>query len=148
MITVNPPTAAAVQVATSATTFVTPASLRLRLASAQNLAPDDAATEAIAVALDAKAAAEDAAKPYADVNAEARRVLDGIMAETGQTTYKTPAGEAYVPAPSTRITYDARALDALCASSPELARVLAPHRKETSVPGSLTIRAGRAGGAS
>lgn len=125
--------------------IVTTDRLRARLASAQNMTPDNAATEAIAVALDAKAAAEIAAKPYADVNTEARRVLDGIMAETGQTTYKTPSGDAYVPAPSTRVTYDARALDALCASSPELARVLAPHRKETSVPGSLVIRAARGG---
>jgi len=125
--------------------IVTPDQLRARLANALDMAPDNAAHEAISVALDAKAAAEDAAKPYADVNAEARRVLDGIMAETGQTTYKTPSGDAYVPAPSTRVTYDAKALDALCASSPDLARVLAPHRKETSVPGSLVIRAARGG---
>lgn len=128
-----------------ATTFGTPEALRARLDHAHDLAPDAAATEAIAVVLAAKAGAETAAQPWADAGAEARRVLDGIMAETGITTYKTPAGDAYVPAPSTRVSYDAKALDALCASSDELARVLAPHRRETSVPGSLTIRAAKGG---
>lgn len=123
--------------------LVTPADLRNRLASAHDMAPDNAAHEAISIVLDAKGCAALATKPWADVEAEARRVLDGVMAETGCTTYRTPSGDAYIPAPSTRVTYDTKALDALCASSPELARVLAPHRRETSVPGSLTIRAAR-----
>lgn len=123
----------------------TPELLRNRLSAAHDLAPDDAATEVIAVALEAKMGADIASWPWRDVNELARRALDGIMAETGITTYRTPAGDAYIPAPSTRVTYDTKALDALCASSPELARVLSPHRRETSVPGSLTIRTTKGG---
>lgn len=121
----------------------TPDELRSRLERAHGLAPDDAATEAIAVALTAKAAGETAAKPWLDVNAAARRVLDDLIAETGQTAYKTPAGEAYVPAPSVRVSYDTKALDALVASNADLARVLTPHRRETHSVGALTIRGGR-----
>jgi hypothetical protein len=37
-------------------------------------------------------------------------------------------------------SYDVKALDALCKSSPDLAAILLPHRKETQRAGSLTIR--------
>ena len=47
---------------------------------------------------------------------------------------------AYVPAPGVTISYDAKALDALCASDDQLKRLLWPHRSEKERPGSLTIR--------
>lgn len=123
----------------------TPDALRSRLAQAQSLHPDIAATDAVAVYLTAKSEGAAAAEPWDHAAAEAKALLNDIIAETGQTAYKTPVGDAYIPAPSTRVSYDAKALDALCASSPELARVLGPHRRETGVAGSLTIRAAKGG---
>lgn len=121
----------------------TPDELRSRLERAYHLAPDDAATEAIAIALAARAAGEAAAEPWADVNTAARRVLEDLCCETGRTKFKTPAGEAFIPSPSVRVSYDTKALDALVASNADLARVLTPHRRETHSVGALTIRGGR-----
>lgn len=70
----------------------------------------------------------------------AKRITGEIMTETGQTKANTPAGMAYFAADSVTVSYDAKALDALCKSNEALARVLAPHRKETTRAGSLTIK--------
>lgn len=91
----------------------------------------------------AKARAEHDAAPWRKVEADAREALSAIMAATGRTDWNTPAGRAYVPAAGVTVSYDAKALDALCASSPELAAVLQPHRRESMRAGSLTIRGGR-----
>ena len=67
-------------------------------------------------------------------------LLSEIIAETGQVDWQTEAGKTYIPRPSVSIRYDAKKLDALCESDSELARRLAPFRKETERAGSLTIR--------
>lgn len=88
----------------------------------------------------AKARAEHDVAPWRKVEADARDALASIIAATGRTDWTTPAGRAYVPAAGVSVSYDAKALDALCKSSPELAAVLLPHRKETQRAGSLTIK--------
>jgi len=96
--------------------------------------------EAAAVAVDVYKAAKTAAAAYDAPQAQAKALISEIMAETGDLSITTPAGKAMVTAPGQRVSYDWKALDALCASSPDLARILSPHRKETQVAGSLTIR--------
>lgn len=63
-----------------------------------------------------------------------------VIAETGQMEWDTESGKVYVPKPSSSVRYDAAALDALCDSNDELARILRPHRRETQREGSVTIR--------
>ena len=119
--------------------------------------PDDALIEIEAVAVtpditesevgqllaayaEAKAECAAVAAPWEAVQAAARAKLSEVIAATGRTDWNTPAGRAYVPAAGVSISYDSKALDALCKSSPELAAVLLPHRKETQRAGSLTIK--------
>jgi len=71
---------------------------------------------------------------------QAKAGIGEVMAETGTLRYDVQAGSAYVTKPSIRASYDTKALDALCASNADIARILAPHRKETEVAGSLTIK--------
>ena len=106
---------------------------------------DDASTEqatdaAIAVYKQAKAEAKSVSAPWDALADEAKSVLTDIITETGVTSFKTASGMAYVPAPGVTISYDAKALDALCASDDQLKRLLWPHRSEKERPGSLTIR--------
>jgi hypothetical protein len=74
------------------------------------------------------------------LQAAAKNVVNDIMRETGQVKAVTPAGTALFTADSERVTWDSDALDALCASSAELARILLPHRTVKTVVGSLTIK--------
>lgn len=76
---------------------------------------------------------------YQTVADAAKGLMSEIIAETGVTKWATRAGGAQVTAPSVTITYDAKALDALCASSPELAAVLSPHRRVSERAGSLRV---------
>lgn len=66
--------------------------------------------------------------------------MTDIIVETGITSFKTPAGMAYIPAAGVTVAYDAKALDALCASNDEVRRLLWPHRSTKERLGSLTIR--------
>jgi hypothetical protein len=70
----------------------------------------------------------------------AKQIVVEIMQETGQVKAITAAGTAQFTAASARASYDTKALDALCASDDNVARLLLPHRKETQVAGSLTIK--------
>lgn len=98
-------------------------------------------------------AAETAIMVYQAVKAEqdaltevanaAKAMIQEIMVETARTSIQTPAGKAQITAPSVSVSYDAKALDALCASSPELAAILAPHRKLTERAGTLRITAAK-----
>ena len=101
---------------------------------------EQAADVAIGVYKEAKAQADAYSKLWLDVAAAAKDRLTEIITETGQMSWKTAAGSAYVPAAGVTASYDAKALDALCASSPELAAILRPHRIEKERAGSLTIR--------
>lgn len=101
---------------------------------------EQAADVAIGVYKEAKAQADAYSKLWLDVAAEAKNQLAQIIEETGVMSWKTAAGSAYIPAAGVTVSYDAKALDALCASSPELAAILRPHRIEKERAGSLTIR--------
>jgi protoporphyrinogen oxidase len=72
--------------------------------------------------------------------ARAKETITEIMQETGQVKAITSAGTAQFTADSVRVSYDTKAIDALVASDDGLARLLTPHRKETAVKGSLTIK--------
>lgn len=74
-------------------------------------------------------------------NAIAVYLAAGGQAETGQTKFATQAGRVAVTAPSVSVSYDRKALDALCASDPALAAKLAPHRKEIERPGTMRVSA-------
>jgi hypothetical protein len=70
----------------------------------------------------------------------ARERLAEVFQATGQANWSTPAGKAYRAADSVTVSWDAKALDALCASSPQIAAVLAPHRRETVRSGALSTK--------
>lgn len=101
---------------------------------------EEAAAEAIALHKGAgsiKGAAAEVAEALQD---RAKAVLSDIIAETGETSWRTEYGTAYVPAPSVRVYYDASGLDVACESDPALAALLRPFRREVGVAGSLTVR--------
>jgi hypothetical protein len=81
-----------------------------------------------------------ASAPWKEVQAQAKEVLLWAMQSLNSDSIETEAGRAYMRTGHTRVTYDAKALDALCASSPELASILTPHRKEKEYPPTLTVR--------
>lgn len=95
--------------------------------------PKEAISKAIEVYKDCKRYAK-------EVQVRARVIIEDIIIETNQTDWNTENGRVYFPKPSVSIRYDAKALDALCASNPQLKEILWPHRKETERPGSMTIR--------
>jgi hypothetical protein len=74
------------------------------------------------------------------LQARAKQLASEIMQETGQTKAITPAGTASFAAASERVSWDSKALDALCASDELIALILLPHRKVTQVAGGLTIK--------
>lgn len=110
--------------------------LKAKLAAAGTGTPEQSVAAAIAVykqAGDLQSMAETYRK-------QAKAMISDVMAETGSTDYKTAEGRAYVTSPSQRVSYDAKALDVLCTASPDIADLLWPHRKESEVAGTLTIK--------
>lgn len=89
---------------------------------------EEAMFHAVSVYKDAKSLAEGVAKPFQQLMDMAKVQISDIMAETGVMSWKTANGNAYVPAAGVSVSYDAKSLDALCASSPELKAILWPHR--------------------
>ena len=79
-------------------------------------------------------------KEFEALQTRAKQIVVEIMQETGQVKAITAAGTAQFTADSLRVSYDTKALDALCASSADLCGILLPHRKETAVKGNLTIK--------
>lgn len=69
-----------------------------------------------------------------------KSLIGDIFVELGIDKAETPAGKVYVTDPSLIVSYDAKALDALCASDDRIKRALYPHRKESERAGTLTIR--------
>jgi len=99
---------------------------------------EDAAAHAIGI----YRAAGDEAGRFKAIQDRAKAAIGELIAETGNERWNTPAGVAVLTSPSVRVIWDAKALDALCASDDDLARVLAPHRRETMVAGSVTVKGG------
>jgi hypothetical protein len=107
---------------------------------AGNVAADEAAGLAVDIYRLARDGERAAAEPWQELQKRAKNILGDIIVETGRTSWEGQLARCYVPAPGKSVTYDAKALDALCASNSYLAEVLAPHRREIERAGSLTIR--------
>lgn len=101
--------------------------------------PEQCVESAIAVYLAAKGEIDD----FDNIADCAKKLISDVMTETAQTAYSTKAGKVAITAPSTSVSYDAKALDALAASSDELARLLQPHRKQTERAGTMRITAAK-----
>jgi hypothetical protein len=80
-------------------------------------------------------------KALQEAQAAQKQTIADIFMELNIDKATTNAGKALITAPSITISYNATALDALCASDDGLARLLHPHRKETMRVGTLTIKA-------
>jgi hypothetical protein len=93
--------------------------------------------EAIRIAVEVY---KDASKYLKDIQAKAKQIIEEVSIETGRTDWSTQAGKVYYPAPGVAVSYDSKALDALCASDPDLKAKLWPHRRETERAGSMTIK--------
>lgn len=109
---------------------------RLRSAIAQAASAEGALDHAMGLYTEA-ASLVDAIKEF---QAECKETIGEIFVETGQTEARGSVARCYMTAPTVRVTYDAAALDALCAEDDDLAVLLAPYRRETVVAGALTIR--------
>ena len=109
------------------------------LTAAQTGDPAQSVESAIAVYLGAKAQMD----AYSNVADAAKKLITDVMTETGNTAYMTKAGKVSITAPSQSVSYDAKALDALAASSDEIARLLAPHRKVAERAGTMRIVAAK-----
>jgi len=109
------------------------------LDAANTGAPESSVETAIAVYLAAKSEID----AYDKVADAAKKLIGDVMTETAQTAYSTKAGKVAITAPSVSVTYDAKALDALAASSDVYARLLAPHRKQTERAGTMRITAAK-----
>lgn len=106
-------------------------------------APHDNTEEAVETAIMVYQAAKAEQDAYEAALKAAKTMIEEIMTETGRTSIMTPAGKAQVTAPSVSVSYDNKALDALCASSPDVAAILTPHRKVTERAGTLRITAAK-----
>lgn len=80
---------------------------------------------------------------YAAIKDGAKALITDVMTETGCLQYGTPAGRVSVTAPSVSVTYDAKSIDIVCRTNPQIAELLAPYRKETMRTGALRITAAK-----
>jgi len=118
---------------------MTTTELLVALNAAQRADAADCVESAITVYLGAKSQMD----AYSEVADEAKSLISIVMTETAQTAYSTKAGKVSITAPSTSVTYDAKALDALAASDDRIARLLAPHRKVSERAGTMRIVAAK-----
>lgn len=119
--------------------MTTTAELFAALDAAHTGEPAQSVESAVAVYLGAKAQMD----AYSNVADAAKKLITDVMTETGNTAYMTKAGKVSITAPSQSVSYDAKALDALAASSDEIARMLAPHRKTSERAGTMRIVAAK-----
>lgn len=115
------------------------ADIDARVAAGKATAADvDAAVD---VALTAAAALDG----WRGVESQAKRIIAAALDAGSIDQFKASAATVQRGRPVPTIRYSAHALDVLCASYPELARVLAPHRREGLRAGSLRIVKGTNG---
>lgn len=79
-----------------------------------------------------------ACQPYERELSRLRADIRAHLETLGERSYKCEAGHAYI-VDRVVIRYNAKALDAVCSSFPEVSERIAPHRKET-LQQSLTVR--------
>lgn len=113
--------------------------LRL-LEDGQTKNAETAVADAIGIYKTAASYQKATAEIWGDIQQRAKQIIVDVAMETGQTDWRTGTGSCYLPRPGVFVRYDAKALDTLCQSDPELAAKLAPFRSEAERPGSLTIR--------
>jgi len=101
--------------------------------------PRHTVEDAITVYLMAKSIAEQ----YGKVADDAKKLIADVMTETGETAYKTQAGNVSITAASTSVSYDAKAIDILLRDDADLAMRLAPYRKESQRAGTMRITAAK-----
>ena len=111
------------------------AELETQLEQAQAMTPEAAVESAIMVYLAAKAQIDE----YNRIADAAKKLIGDVMLETGVTAYATKAGKVSMTSASVVTSYDTKALDALLASSDEVRRLLAPHRKVSERAGTMRI---------
>lgn len=97
--------------------------------------PKEAIDKALEVYMRAKALADD----YAAIVATAKKVVEDAMIEADVARYDAEIATINRIEPTRSTSYDTKALDALCKSSPEIRAILEPHRKETIRAGSVRI---------
>lgn len=119
--------------------MTTTAELFTALDTANTGTPEASVETAITVYLAAKSEID----AYDVIAGAAKKLISDVMTETAQTAYSTKAGKVAITAPSVSVTYDAKALDALAASSDDYARLLAPHRKVSERAGTMRITAAK-----
>jgi hypothetical protein len=105
----------------------------------ENSIPNDAVETATMVYLVAKAEQD----RLREIQSRAKVIISDVMAELDMDKISSQAGVASVSSASISVRYDTKALDALAASSDEIRRILAPHRKVTMRMGGLSIRAAK-----
>ena len=115
-------------------------SILQKIDSGEEATIDGAVTQAIKVYRQLAALKKEVDSYVGDIQGFAKGVVSDVMVEVGETDIKTPSGRAYIPAPGVSIKYDAKALDALAASDPQLKAVIDPHRIVSERPGNLTIK--------
>ncbi len=70
------------------------------------------------------------------------RILE-VMEEAGVDTYTVSTGKVTSTKPSTRTSFDVKALEVLMGGNAKLAEMLSPYRKVTQVPGGIKISANK-----
>lgn len=97
--------------------------------------PEQSVESAIMIYLAAQAEIE----RFVKLQAEAKALITDVMTETGKTRYATKCGTVAISSSGQSVSYDAKALDVLCNTMPNLAEVLEMHRKVTERPGTMRI---------
>lgn len=75
-----------------------------------------------------------------ELQSKAKDIATKIMYDTNQLEVTTPSGTAMFTQPSVRITWNNKALNALCASNQELDKILSPYYKAIPVASTLVIK--------
>lgn len=100
---------------------------------------------AVLVYKEAKVAIDELAVPYENLQKDAKTIIQNIIDQTGETKWNKETGlqngNAYIPAPYSRVSYDTDLLDKYMEEcTPEVRTILKMARKETTVKPSLTIK--------
>lgn len=131
-------------VPTMSTLLVQLADIEARAASGKATAAD------IDTAVEAALAAGEVLAGWRGVESQAKRLIEAMMTTGGLDRFATRGGSAVLKSRPVMVrSFDSAALDALCASLPDVARMLEPHRREHLRAGSLKVvrGAGSANGA-
>lgn len=98
------------------------------------------ATKAIEIYKMAKKREKQAGAPWKELQDKAKDIIERAFQQLSIDSLESSAGKAYIQSTYSQVKYDARALDALSASDPDLAAKLQPHRKEIERGGWIVIR--------